>query len=239
VTNTYPTKTAHIAALLAAGEPIARIAEIVGMTRNSANAIRHRILTGYVYPAEMKRRAARANSEAERLALLRKTTDRIPLTQGFVAFIDPDDFDLVITRRWYAHCEKGLVYAWSFGATRMHRFIVGAGPGQLVDHRDGNTLNNRRSNLRLATTSQNGMNSKGWSTGTKFKGIYWYKATGQWTGQVKGRDGLRHSIGYHDDEINAALARDRVAIRVQGEYARLNFSKPEDVAAERAARQAA
>jgi hypothetical protein len=92
----------------------------------------------------------------------------IELTRGFKAIIDDDDFDLVRAFKWRAHNGgSGMTYAGRTVAVGkkmtcvlMHRFITGAKPGQLVDHKDGNTMNNRRDNLRICTHAENMRNSK-------------------------------------------------------------------------------
>lgn len=94
----------------------------------------------------------------------------VPLTRGNFALVDADDVPLLQRYNWatqksakapcYAHTTiyKGPKQpSW----VRMHRFLLGVSePTTLVDHRNGNTLDNRRTNIRAATNSQNGMNSK-------------------------------------------------------------------------------
>jgi len=78
--------------------------------------------------------------------------------------IDDDDRDLVKGYRWSPQ-NHGYVVGYPHGASRtrrtlLHRLILDAQPGQIVDHINHNTLDNRRSNLRLVTTSQNHMNRR-------------------------------------------------------------------------------
>jgi HNH endonuclease len=93
----------------------------------------------------------------------------IPLTQGKVAIVDSDDVDRVMQHTWYAVKDHKTFYAKSrmggYSPTLMHRFILGLGrgePGSLeVDHINGHGLDNRKTNLRLVTRSQNARNQPG------------------------------------------------------------------------------
>lgn len=103
----------------------------------------------------------------------------IPLTQGLVAFVDDEDFERVIAfGKWHAHRSgrKGKkVYAentrWNKALcrpdiTRMHRFILGLpmkGSSPVVDHLDGNGLNNQKANLAIKTQAENMQNAPGWN----------------------------------------------------------------------------
>lgn len=90
----------------------------------------------------------------------------IPLTQGRVAHIDPEDWPLIAPYRWYAHKDQdGRWYAQTNTHDRvtgrratlpMHRLISGAGPGEMVDHKNpAATLDNRRQNIRACTNALN------------------------------------------------------------------------------------
>ena len=88
---------------------------------------------------------------------------KIPLTKGYAAIIDDADCDLVLPIKWYALVKGYGVYACnktrSQGMVYMHRLILAASNGQIVDHINSNdTLDNRRANLRFATKSQNDAN---------------------------------------------------------------------------------
>ena len=91
----------------------------------------------------------------------------IELTRGLTTVIDDADFDLVRGRRWTAHTSKDRIYAatsYTEDGKRklllLHRALLAATPGQLVDHKDGDPLNNRRDNLRLCSHTGNCCNSK-------------------------------------------------------------------------------
>lgn len=92
-----------------------------------------------------------------------------------------------------------------------------------VDHINGNTFDNRRSNLRKATTNQNAKNKHKNSRNTSgYRGVSYYKQLGKWKAQIQ-KDGVKISIGYYDDIHVAADMFDRAAIELHGEFACLNF----------------
>ncbi|MBI5643318.1 MAG: HNH endonuclease [Deltaproteobacteria bacterium] len=151
----------------------------------------------------------------------------IPLTKGHVAIVDEEDYGRVSMMRWYAHSEG---YAVNDGRKRggsgmvlMHRFILNAPVGIDVDHVDGDGFDNRRVNLRMATRSQNNMNSRKRDRCTsRFKGVSWGKRDRKWVAQIK-KDGVHYNLGYFSEELLAAKAYDRAAKMMFKEYARLNF----------------
>lgn len=83
----------------------------------------------------------------------------IKLPCGLVALIDDQDFNLIKGKTWNSIKSRNVVYA-RFGRTYMHRLIMGAGKGQMIDHINGNGLDNRRENLRFAGHQLNRANSR-------------------------------------------------------------------------------
>ena len=152
---------------------------------------------------------------------------KIPLTQGYVALVDDSDYDDLIQFNWYADNRntRRSVYAIRNTSARttewMHTRITGY---EQTDHKDRNGLNNQRSNLRPATTSQNHGNMpkfRGTYT-SQFKGVYWHKKARKWRAQI-GVNSKQIHLGWFTDEIEAAKAYDRAAVKYFGEYALLNF----------------
>jgi hypothetical protein len=106
----------------------------------------------------------------------------------------------------------------------MHREIMNPPEHLLVDHRNNDTLDNRRANLRLATHSENSYNrpkTKAKTT-SQYIGIYLEKRTGRWTVKIRA-NGKRLWLGRFELEIEAAKAYDAAAKKYHGEFARLNF----------------
>jgi hypothetical protein len=104
----------------------------------------------------------------------------------------------------------------------MHRLILGAPEGVLVDHVDGDGLNNTRANLRLCTSSQNAANIKAVWGCSRYKGVSPHSASSRWQ-VILTYMGERIYLGLFDDEEEAARAYDRKALELRGEYAHLNF----------------
>ncbi|MGZ6281704.1 MAG: HNH endonuclease signature motif containing protein [Ktedonobacterales bacterium] len=88
----------------------------------------------------------------------------ISLNHGQEAIIDTEDLEKILRYRWGAlHSKRsldGVYYAVAAGPIYMHRLIMDAPNGKQVDHRNHNTLDNRKENLRLATNQQNNMHRK-------------------------------------------------------------------------------
>jgi hypothetical protein len=106
--------------------------------------------------------------------------------------------------------------------TLLHRRIMGAGKGQIVDHIDGDKLNNSRSNLRFCTKSQNAANSKKSGTMAPYKGIYRHKYG--WCAKIKA-DGKGMYLGFRKCPKEAALLYDAAARLYFGEFAKTNFAE--------------
>ena len=144
----------------------------------------------------------------------------IPLTQGKFAKVDNEDFDKVKNINWAF--SKGYAYNTLIG--HMHRLIMNAPDDMLVDHKEiEETLDNRRSNLRLATRAQNQHNQRPQSkSSSKYKGVGWHKPRNKWSGFI-GYKGKKYHLGYFEDEIECAKVRDKKALELHGEFAYLNF----------------
>lgn len=148
----------------------------------------------------------------------------IPLSAGNHALIDAADYPAIAKHRWKTQRGPGgKIYAGACHyCTRMHRLIMGATPGQLIDHRNGDGLDNRRANLRVASVSQNKANSRIRKDSSQpFKGIEQTR-TGRWTAQVKFQ-GKRYRTATFATALEAAKAYDALAREYHGEFARVNF----------------
>lgn len=152
----------------------------------------------------------------------------IKLTQGKVALVDDEDFEFLNNHKWCAAKGENTFYATRMepGNPRtfilMHQQILGF-PKE-VDHKDGDGLNNKRSNLRACTRSQNHMNRRpkiGCSS--RFKGVSFNEKCRihPWRVMIM-VNYKRIYIGFYATEKEAALAYNQKAIELFGEFARLN-----------------
>lgn len=149
----------------------------------------------------------------------------IPLTQGRFALVDADDYEWLSQYRWQATFNGTKWYACTSRKGKtiwMHRLIMNAPRGKVVDHYDGNGLHNRRASLRICTRQQNAYNSRHRGGTSQFKGVHFEKATGKWRATIVFK-GEHFNLGLYDDEVDAARAYDRKAIELFGEFAYLNF----------------
>jgi hypothetical protein len=154
----------------------------------------------------------------------------VPLTKNKTAKVDDADFERVSRWKW-SYCANRAGYAvrtetYAPGKHRsqgMARFILNAPRGTFVDHANGDTLDNRRSNLRIATHAQNQMNQKRRSDNTSgFKGVQFSKQKQKWIA-VAWKNGHSYYGGAFTDKAEAARGYDRLAVKLFGEFARLNF----------------
>jgi hypothetical protein len=160
----------------------------------------------------------------------------IPLTKGYSAIVDEEDYERVAAHKWCAAVEHRAdgserVYvqrsARKHGrgqvTEKLHRFIINAPDGLQVDHINGNPLDNRRENMRLCTTSENTRNQRAGMGGiSAFKGVCYHKASAKWLAYIKVNAKQKH-LGQFADETDAARAYDAAAIKHFGEFARINF----------------
>jgi len=161
----------------------------------------------------------------------------ILLTQGKVALVDDDDFDRMNKYKWYASkdvknndwyarrnetIQRGSRKTFKQKTIRMHQEIFNF-KYQLIDHANHNGLDNRKCNLRACTYSENKKNSRQYKNNTSgFIGVSWHKIRRKWYAYVN-KNGVRFSLGYFDDKIEAGKIVDKKSIELFGEFAVLNF----------------
>lgn len=165
-------------------------------------------------------------------------TVRIPLSSrkhpNLFAIVDEEDAPRILQFTWHIeHSTNRVRYARRIAhlpdgtqrSIRMHRFIANAGQHESVDHINGNGLDNRRANLRVANKSQNGINAAFPVTNTSgYKGVSFCARTGKWHAKI---EHYKKSIflGSFDTSEAAASAYDEMAREIHGEFARLNFPR--------------
>ena len=147
---------------------------------------------------------------------------------GTKFYIDEEDYELikdfnwgVDTRKYETHERKYIQFKYKGKKVNLHRLLMGFPKGLQVDHKDNDPLNNRRSNLRTCTTSQNNANGKARKGSSKYKGVYFDKACNKWRSKIR-KNGRIHHIGYFKCETKAAKAYDAKALELYGEFARTN-----------------
>ena len=158
----------------------------------------------------------------------------IPLTQGFIAIVDNEDYEHLMQWKWccanngYAVRSRHKAEAPGSSMILMHRMVLerAIGPcpeGMRTDHRDMDKLNNRRSNLRWCTRVQNHMNKGLYRNNSSgYKGVSWDRPRGKWIAQIMENYCHRH-LGRFDSPEAAARAYDKAALARDPEFARLNF----------------
>ena len=149
----------------------------------------------------------------------------IALTKGKFAIVDAADFERLNRYKWNAMEVKGKWYARRSvpgGVVLMHREIMNAPDDMLVDHINGNGLDDRQANLRVCTAQQNCSNSRPREGSSSYRGVS--RHGDKWKAELMHK-GQIYRLGLFDDEVEAARARDAKALELQGEFAYLNFPR--------------
>lgn len=146
----------------------------------------------------------------------------IELTQGKKAVVDDQDYAYLSQFSW--HYSRYAIRSENGKKILMHRQIMRTPRTMETDHRDGDTLNNQRFNLRTCTKAQNQANRKK-SAGTisTYKGVTRDRRKNLWLAQIM-NDKKNLFIGYFKEERHAGLAYDIAAKDLFGDYARTNFT---------------
>jgi hypothetical protein len=148
----------------------------------------------------------------------------IPLSQGKVAIVDDSDFVYLSQYKWCAFKHRHTWYAVrNFTVdgkrrhVRMHRMILNVEAAVLVDHRDGDGLNNQRYNLRACTNSQNQQNRRTITSKSGYKGVWWDRSCGKWEAKIG-----KKNLGKYSSPELAGMAYDKAARKLFGEFAATN-----------------
>ena len=151
----------------------------------------------------------------------------VPLSGGMIAVVDAADFQRVSSRRWKLARRKSINYAESRNKSSrenimLHVFLTG---WRYADHRNGDGLDNRRSNLRQSTVSQQRANARRKSDNTSgFKGVYWSERNGAYVGRIQCVRKTYH-LGLFRSASAAGKAYDDAARKHFGSFACLNFPR--------------
>lgn len=142
----------------------------------------------------------------------------IPLTKGYVAIVDDEDYERLAQHKWHAHVSKHTVYAIRHAGKKsaslsrdvfMHREIMRPPSDMDIDHLNYCGIDNRKSNLRICTRRENLRNRRVLKTSC-YKGVCWHKRTQKWTAQIRVNDRVKY-LGVFTDEREAHQAYLRAA----------------------------
>ena len=153
---------------------------------------------------------------------------KIPLTRGLFAVIDDEDFEEVSKLTWQAYKTRQYIYAYNArtkpngGGVYLHRLLTGVKKGEMVDHINHDTLDCRRVNLRICTNKQNQANQKPKVGGkSKYKGVY--PSCKKWIATIRDiKNSNKLRLGRFETELEAAIAYDKKAFEMYGEFAYSN-----------------
>lgn len=152
----------------------------------------------------------------------------IEICGGAKAQVDDDDYDRLVKIKWYLCC--GYAVNRSRGAngvikwTRMHRVVNNTPDGMYTDHIDGNKLNNQKENLRTCTKRQNNMNKTKNNNKTGYKGVWYEQKSGKYMATIT-INRKQRTIGRFKTKEAAAIAYNKAALQLHGEFAHLNVLK--------------
>jgi hypothetical protein len=150
-------------------------------------------------------------------------TEAMQIAVGDASFclVDELDFEVLSKRRWRLDKEGYVITGWTPRVERMHRVIVGLTQAdqRIVDHANGDKLDNRRKNLRICSRAQNGQNrGRQRNNRSGFKGVHWVEREGKWRAQIT-VERSRKTIGDFDTAEEAHAAYCAFAKKLHGEYA--------------------
>jgi len=136
--------------------------------------------------------------------------------------IDKESKDLLLGKYWCVNYRnevnsKSIVE----GTIKLHRVLMGVNdPKQIIDHINGDTLDNRLSNLRIVTPLENAWNINPVSNNSSGRrGVYWIKSRKRWQAEIK-CNGIKHHLGFYKNLEDAIKAREKGEEKYYGEYKR-------------------
>lgn len=146
----------------------------------------------------------------------------IKISNGYTTLVDDDDFEKLNKIKWQSLVKSNTIYACN-NIGRMHRIIMDAKKGEIIDHLDGNGLNNQKSNLRNCTFQENMRNKRTWGK-IKYNGVSFNKKTKNFPFRCRITINKKSiHLGYFKTAELAAKEYNKNALLYFGEYAKLNI----------------
>lgn len=140
--------------------------------------------------------------------------------KGNVALVDDEDYERLYKHKWHLH-SAGYATNWGTINGYMHRFILGiTGRSKVVDHINGDKLDNRKINLRICSHSRN-MNHRvklSRNNTSGFIGIYWNKQKQKWNAQLD-KDGKTYHFGFFNKKEDAIVMYKQESVKLLGTFA--------------------
>jgi hypothetical protein len=145
----------------------------------------------------------------------------LPISKGYVALVDDEDFERLSQFRWFVTKRHGTIYAST--TIMLHKMVLRSFSSEpLIDHKNHNGLDCQKENLRTASHSLNGANRRKTKGTSRFKGVSWDKRKQLWRAQI-GKNYKTTFLGWFKNETDAAKAYDTAAVAFFGEFALINF----------------
>ncbi len=157
-------------------------------------------------------------------------TKTIPLTQGRFAIVDDDVYEWASKHKWFTQRSGRRFYACRRVGKQnaqtqlfLHREILNAPKGIMVDHINGDGLDCTRGNMRLASNAENQHNTpKRVNNTSGYKGVSFHRPNGKWRASLQ-LHGKQIHVGYFSAIEDAVIAYDQAALRYHGEFATTNL----------------
>jgi hypothetical protein len=137
------------------------------------------------------------------------------------AIINIEDIEKAKQYKWYQHSNGYVVYKSDKEIIYLHRLIMSPQSNMVIDHINGNTLDNRKINLRICTQQQNLINKEIQSNNTsKVTGVHWNKTYYKWQAYIN-LNSKKKNLGYYDNKEDAIKARIEAEVKYFGEFSRI------------------
>jgi hypothetical protein len=141
--------------------------------------------------------------------------------QNKIILIDSDYLYLLNKYKWYIN-SKYIVAQYKNKRLLIHRIIMNAPKNKMIDHINGNTLDNRKCNLRICNRSQNFRNRTKQKNNTSgYKGVSFHKRLNKWQAQITTNKNKK-CLGYFDTPELAFFAYCKANKKYHGEFGRVN-----------------